>query len=442
VKILFLTAYGETSDIARRLKNEGNQVRLWIKDPGYRKDIYEGLIDKIQVWQMSVDWADLIIFDSNSMDDIWKQVHKKKPCYGGSEFGAILEKDREYAHKVMEKIGLNRIESKTFDKIEEVTKHLKEHKVPHVIKPFGDKIASEHLIIGKYPDNSDAIALVERFKEMKVPYDGIEVEEKKDGIEVGISAWFNGKDFIYPINVNFEHKPFASSLDGHGLGFLTGETGTVLKYDLNSDNKIFKETLFKMKGLLAANNYRGQIDISLIVDDGGKPWPLEFTPRFGIPSAYIECELQKDDLGKLFSGVANGTLKENNVSYDWAMGVVVMSPGFPSSSEVKKQSLHTPIFGINKENAFHVHLYEAMKKENKLVTTNGIGYPLVVSSSGETIEECQDSVYRMLDKDGIYVPRSWYRVDIGQRVLQQMGDIKGFGILPPYPSHDPILVSV
>ncbi len=430
MRILWISLYGESSAIALRAKLEGNDVRLFIKDSHYREDIYEGLIEKVDDWKLSVSWCDFIVFDSNPLDDIWEQVKGIKPCFGGSSFAETLEHDREFAHKLMKKLGINSPESKTFNKIPEVMKHLKEHQVPHVLKPFGPKIESHHVVIGQYHDNSDAIGLLERFESEKVPFEGIEVEEKIDGIEVGYSCWFNGNDWVYPINVNFQHKQFAAGDDGNGLGFLTGEMGSLMKYTEDQENKYFKETLDKIKPLLKANDYRGQIDVGLIVDYDGKPYALEYTPRNGTPSQFIEYHLQKMDIADLYYGVAKGTIRRNEVSDDWAIGVVVVTPGFPDHNMVKKKSAGTRIFGINKDNASHVHLYEAMKKDNKLVTTQGIGYPMCVCNAASSVSEAIQGVYNLLDKRrGIYTPNSWYRPDIGQRVLDQLPMINSLGIM-------------
>ncbi len=430
MKILVISRWGEAADTALRMKLEGNEIRLWIKDPEYNRFIYEGMIDKVKDWKLSVSWAELIYFDSNPLDDIWKQVHKLKPCYQGSEFAELLEHDREYAHKLMKTLKINGPESKTYDKIQEVYKHLKEHKVPHVVKPFGPKVQSEHIIIGQYPDNSDSIGLLERFEGEKIPVEGIEVEEKIEGIEVGYSAWFNGKDWVYPINVNFQHKPFADGDRGNGLGYLTGEMGTVMTYLEDRDNKFFKACLDPIKPILKENNYRGQIDIGLIVTKEGKPYALEYTPRNGTPSQYIEYRLHKTPITDLVEGVTKGTMKQFEVSKDWSIGVVVVTPGYPDNKEVKKKSAGTPIFKVGKDNAAEIHFYEAKKKEGKFYTSEGMGYPLVATSTGKDIESCRGSVYDILDKKtGVYIPNSWYRNDIGQRVIKQMPLIKDLGIL-------------
>ena len=63
-------------------------------------------------------------------------------------------------------------------------------------------------------------------------------------MEVAVGAFFNGSEFVYPINVNFEHK----KLFPGNLGPATGEMGTSMFW--SRPNKIFNLTLKKMEEIL------------------------------------------------------------------------------------------------------------------------------------------------------------------------------------------------
>lgn len=434
MKILIISAWGESAYIWLKLVTEGNEVKVWIKDPAYRKEIYEGLVDKVEAWQPYVNWCDFVLFDQTGMSDIYESIIKRKPCFGGHPLGDLLEKDREMGHKIMDLIGLKHLESITFNSVKDAQNHIRTHKVPHVIKPFGPKVSSEDIIISEDANGEDAIALLHRFEKRNVPFKGIEVEERKTGVEVGISAWFNGHDFVPPININFEHKRFATGVP-EGMGFLTGEMGTAMRYD-GMDNRIFRSTLARMESILRDTDYRGQWDISFIADKDGY-WPLEHTPRLGYPALAIEMAVQKTPLTELFHGIATGKIKENVVSYDWAVGVVVVDYGFPFNDEVKKRSTEYPIFNLDEDNIHHVNLYEAKAGIHDdgvpgLVTSEGMGYPMVITGTGKTLPEAQKDCYRFLDlknPDRIRVPNSWWRTDIGNRVLEQKDQILKWGLL-------------
>ena len=66
----------------------------------------------------------------------------------------------------------------------------------------------------------------------------------------------NGKNFIYPINVNFEHK----KLFPGDIGPSTGEMGTSMFW--TGANQLFNQTLLKMEPVLALEGYVGYIDVN------------------------------------------------------------------------------------------------------------------------------------------------------------------------------------
>lgn len=100
---------------------------------------------------------------------------------------------------------------------------------------------------------------------------------------MAVGAFFNGHEFVYPININFEHK----KLFPGELGVATGEMGTSMFW--SSPNKLFYETLHKMEKALRKEHYCGYIDINCIVNGNGI-YPLEFTARFGYPTIAIQLE--------------------------------------------------------------------------------------------------------------------------------------------------------
>ena len=179
--------------------------------------------------------------------------------------------------------------------------------------------------------------------------------------------------------------------------------------------------------------YKGDIDGGFICNEEGD-WFTEFTPRKGIPLCVIQLELQDTHEGELYWQIANGDVKENKISKDWAVGVVMVSPGFPDPKSAANRSVGLPIFG-SKDNK-HCHLFEA--RETKLpgadheVSAGGYGYPLVVTGKGQTLESAVRNTYWQLhpaNEKRVSVPKAWYRDDIGVRVLERKDEIIELGIL-------------
>jgi phosphoribosylamine--glycine ligase len=86
------------------------------------------------------------------------------------------------------------------------------------------------------------------------------------GVEGAMGAFFNGTNFMEPINVNFEHK----LLFPGDIGPATGEMGTCMYW--SGPNRIFRSTLGKLESKLAEEADIGYIDVNCIVN--GKQEPL------------------------------------------------------------------------------------------------------------------------------------------------------------------------
>lgn len=428
MKILFLSRYGEGADIAFRMILDGHKVRLWIEEDKYR-DNADGLVPKVADWRPSVAWADLSVFDYNSagLAAIWQQIHKQVPCFGGSSFGHRLEDDRAFGRAVMEKIGLPVLPAKSFKSLKEAHAHLKATPGPHVVKPSGKKVEKHHLIVGDREDNSDALAQIERLIDQGLPVDAVEVEERRRGVEVGLSGWFNGLDWVGPACINFEHK---RSHEGE-KGYLTGEMGTLARYVEDPDLPLFRDTLDKVKPVLRAANYRGQIDLNMIVgrNDKGERFiaPLEWTPRLGYPAWALEDELHVTPWADLFLACATGKNLNLQVRYEWAVGVVLAAFGFPFYDQVAKISAGLVVEGLSEHNLDHVHpMNLKLNKRGKFCVSTGDGYVLVATGRGESVYDAKRRAYDALD--ALKLPNGFSRRDIGEKInTWQLEDLE---ILP------------
>lgn len=441
MKIFFISKESNGGDMALRLGMEGNEVKYYVAEKGLKN--LDGLIDKETNWRSGVNWADLVVFDDTGLDEQAAYVSKtKKPAFGighssstyrvhgetfqGFQFQSVLESARNMAQEVMSdyKVG-EEIESLSFSDPGKAIQHLKSHKVKHVIKPEVQGSGSEKTYVGHFEDNSDCIDWLEGLSSR--PGGGkvksIEVEERREGVEVAVAAWFNGKDFIGPVNINFEHKKIYAG----DTGFNTGEMGTTMFYDKRPFSKvpIFNSTLGKMSDFFAKFDYRGQIDINCIVDKEGI-WPLEFTPRLGYPSSYIEDEIQITKWGELFYAIGSGRNISNSVSSDWALGVVLVGEGYPFWDEGHERSDDLPVYGLDPDSIAHLHPYDVKfdEKKKKFLTTGC--YPLTATSSAATIEEARSKVYdKMIPKT--YFPGMGYRNDIGKDTTDRLSKLKEWG---------------
>ena len=141
-----------------------------------------------------------------------------------------------------------------------------------MIKPSGKaQNEKELLFVGQEEDGKDVEQVLEHYKKKWASKIKVFLLQKyAQGVEVAVGAFFNGNDFIEPININFEHK----RLFPNDIGPSTGEMGTVMFW--SKPNSIFEMTLLKMKEQLRASKYVGYIDINCIANSKGM-FPLEFT---------------------------------------------------------------------------------------------------------------------------------------------------------------------
>jgi phosphoribosylamine--glycine ligase len=408
---------------------DGVKVRLWIENPAM-KDVADGLVPKVTDWRPSVKWADLIVMDYNSdeLAKIWDQVHKQVPTFGGSSFGNRLESDRAFSRAIMKRCGIPNLKNKSFKTLKEAHAHLKSNPGPWVVKSEGKLVEKHHMVIGEKEDNSDAILQVERLIDQGLVVESVEVEEKKKGVEVGLSRFFNGSDWVGPINVNFEHK---RSHDRE-TGYLTGECGTLMKYSQDPDLPLFKETLGKMAPILRAADYKGQIDLNMVIgrDEHGERFvaPLEFTPRLGYPSWALEDEIHVTPWEKIMMGCATGQRVDVQTHYDWSVGVLLCAFGFPFDDKVAKISKGLVVEGVDEHNVGgHIHpMNLSLNKKGQFVVSSGQGYVLVATGRGPSICDAKEAAYGAMD--GIKLPNSFKRFDISDKI--QPHELDDLGILP------------
>ncbi len=242
MKFLFVTFEGLSADLAWQLKKEGHDVKFYCHDQP-EKDVGDGFFEKVEEWEPLKDWADVIIMDDIDLGSKAEQLRSEgKHVVGGSTYTDKLELDREFGQAELKAAGVNILPSWNFDSFDKAVAFVKAHPDRYVIKPSGKaQNEKELLFIGQEEDGKDVIQVLEHYKaNWSKKIKEFLIQTYAEGVEVAVGAFFNGKDFVRPINVNFEHK----RLFPHELGPSTGEMGC---YDdktevlTNSGWKLFKD---------------------------------------------------------------------------------------------------------------------------------------------------------------------------------------------------------
>jgi phosphoribosylamine--glycine ligase len=142
---------------------------------------------------------------------------------------------------------------KDFTNMDEAACFIKSNPGAWVVKPNEDN--SQNIgYVGELETGEDTLGIISNYLQNKFINRGqrITLHKRVRGVEIGVGRYFNGKDWVGPIEINLEHKKFFPG----DIGPLTSEMGTLAWYDENENNKLFQETLAKLKPHLEEINFK------------------------------------------------------------------------------------------------------------------------------------------------------------------------------------------
>ena len=410
-KFLFVSLESLSGDLAWSLVKEGHEVKSYIKSKT-DIDVYTGFIERVDAWEPYIDWADVIIFDDIEFGAQADRLRKKgKKVVGGSAYTDRLEIDREFGQAELRKYGINTLPNQNFSNYDEAINFIKVNPGRYVFKPSGNTPSGGKglLFIGQEEDGKDLIELLEQNKNVwqkKAPL--FILQKFISGVEVAVGAFFNGHDFIYPINVNFEHKRVFPG----DIGPFSGEMGTLMYW--SPTNNLFRSTLLKMLPALRESGYVGYVDVNCIVNGKGI-YPLEWTCRFGYPTIQIQQEGITMPAGEWLYKMASGENFELKTKRGFQLGVRILVPSYLTKNDTELINLYRDLAVLFKksDNLEGVHI-EDVKNDNGTWRIAGVsGVLLVITGSGTTVDEARHTVYTRIKN--IMVPNMFYRTDIGAK---------------------------
>jgi phosphoribosylamine--glycine ligase len=416
-KYLFVSYTGLIADIAWQVVKEGHEARLFIEDPE-EKEIGDGFVPKTADWKQEVDWADVVVFDDVlGMGEMSAELKKKgKLVVGGSPYTDRLEDDRGFGQQELKAAGVPIIPQENFTSFDDAVAFVQANPNRYVIKPSGAAQNEKRLLfVGEEDDGKDVIQVLDDYKRAwSDKIKEFQLQRRVVGIEVAVGAFFNGKEFILPINVNFEHK----KLFPGDIGPPTGEMGTSMFW--SEPNRIFNATLKKMEAKLAEEKYTGYIDVNCIVNNNGI-YPLEFTARFGYPCIMIQHEGLLTPIGDLLRGMADGTLSRVRTRSGFQIGVRIVVPPFPYRDMETLESTSKDaviLFKTPARDGFHIEDVRTVGGEWLVTGTSGV--VLVVCGTGPTMKQAQRMAYNRVKN--VMIPHMYYREDIGDRWFEEDSD--------------------
>jgi phosphoribosylamine--glycine ligase len=405
----------ELGALYMRLQEEGHEVKVFIQDPLCRGTL-AGIVPQIDDWRLELSWVGkdgIILFENVAemrgalQDELRQQGYQ---IIGGSAFGDRLENDRFFAQRVLADLDVRVCVMKEFQDSSGAISFLDEHPGRYVLK-FNGYVPSFKNYVGRYADGHDVQAILKKLPPA-LAQNSFVLMEYVEGIEMGVGAYFNGKEFLTPACLDWEHKRFFP----HDLGELTPEMGTVVTYERTSH--FFDLTLRKLGPLLRQHGYCGYINLNTIVNENGI-WPLEFTCRFGYPGFAILDPLQRVGWGGLFASMITQSSTVFETSPDFAVGLVLTTPPFPYERSQVSELVGLPVLfedDLTLEDRRHLHYGEVGLEDGRLITTGVGGWTMVVTGQGNTIQRAQSNAIKLANR--VFAPNVRYRCDIGDRLIQ------------------------
>jgi phosphoribosylamine--glycine ligase len=423
-KFLFVSLSGLIGDIAWQVLKEGHDVRYFIGAEKER-DIADGFVPKSLDWEKDVEWSDIIVFDDTLGQGAKAQALRAngKPVIGGTPYADRLEDDRSFGQEELKAAGVSIIPYEDFDSFDPAIEFVKKNPDRYVIKPSGEaQNVKRRLFVGEEEDGEDVIRMLEAYKkafsdEIKV----FQLQRRINGVEVAVGAFFNGKKFVTPVNINFEHK----KLFPGEVGPPTGEMGTAMFW--SEPNLLFNRTLVKMESKLAEEGYVGYIDLNCIVNNNGI-YPLEFTSRFGYPTISIQQEGMLTPISDFFWELATGLEPKWRTRSGFQIGIRIVVPPFPFDDDATFESFSkNNAIVFKKPNMEGIHIEDVKEVNGQWLIAGTSGVVLVVVGLGQTMKQAQSQVYSRTKN--VLIPNMYYRTDIGDRWAEDSDKLHNWGYL-------------
>jgi phosphoribosylamine---glycine ligase len=419
MKVLYISKNGLASNLARLMQNEGHDVKFFIDDKRLQ-DIFDNIVPKSINWRKDLDWVGkdgLIVFDDNGYGKIQDELRDEGySVFGGCEMADKLEYDREFTYEIFKKYGIKTNSLKSFRSIKDAIKYVEQKPDLYTIKREGSN-SKFVTFIGERKDGRDVLEILQNYaKSKKLDGEPISLQIKAIGVEIGVGRYFNGNDWVGPIEMNLEHP----HLFAGNIGPFTEEMGTLAWYT-HVENKIYKETLKKLKPFLQEIKYRGDIAVNCIVN-GEEILAIETTARMGAPIIHLHSEIHESPWGEFLKAVADG--EKYDLKWKPGYGVVfsIAVPPFPFQKHFETDvcsGLSIYMDNVTDSDMQHVHLDEVSfdpVKNSYVISHQSDGFVLYVTGLGRTVNIARSKALKIIDK--IHVPKMFYRVDIGEPFIK------------------------
>lgn len=422
MRILFISGELIAGDLPYRLAEEGCEVKLYIEHPDCQES-QAGFVEKVDDWRNELDWVGrdgLIVFDDVGYGAVQDQLrHDGYRVFGGSAGGDRLELDREFAQGLFAEFGLEVLPSFRFSQPVDAAEHISSSAPCRwVVKQNNHD--SSLCYVGMLDDGSDVVDLLSSYQELGLR--DISLQRAVTGVEFAVARFFNGRDWVGPIELNIEHKALC---DGD-IGPNTGEMGNLAWFTDDESQPLFRKVLAPLAHYLAENGFRGDIDVNCIIS-GEQVFPLEITARLGCPAIHVQDAMFLTPWHEFLDAVADGRSMTLEYRRGFGIGLTIAVPPFPYQGRIDGRYAATgyPVrFKTEptpEQRLQHYHFESVRRKtgadgQERLCVTGGLGYAAFVTGTGDTVAAAREDAYTAALN--LCIPKAIYRTDIGKRFIE------------------------
>jgi len=328
MRFFLISENGDSAGLAWKLKNEGHDVWVYLKNPAARGTL-KNMVDQVTSIPIGLEkLPDVVLFDMVGMGKEAERIKKLGyKVIGGGEWNDKLELDRKFAMKAMESFGIKAPLTYAFDNFDDAVDFIATQKKLLVFKP-SENLSCAYTFVPKTLDELASFIL-----NLKIEH-GVNgpcvLQEFIDGTEVSTEVWYaQGKVVPNPI-ATFETKKLMYDDVGPSTGC---QTSVVFAYP-KKEPRIVQQSLKKIHRFVEHIKYTGPLDINGIVKNG-KFYGLEFTPRFGYSAIYAFLRILDEPLGEFLVRIANGDNAPMKMKEGFGYSLRVSIPPYPFKSENK-----------------------------------------------------------------------------------------------------------
>ncbi|MDD4320061.1 MAG: phosphoribosylamine--glycine ligase [Acidaminococcaceae bacterium] len=333
--------------------------------------------------------------------------------FGPTAAAAAIEGSKAFSKELMHKYNIPTAFFKICNDIATAKAYIREKGAPIVVK--ADGLAAGKGVVVAMTEAEALAAIDDIMGNHKFGQAGahVVIEEFMEGEEASLLAFTDGNTIV-PMVAAQDHKRINDGDEGPNTGGMGAYApAPVLTPELKQKcvETILKPTIaaLKAEGCI----YSGCLYAGLMIK-GSDIKVVEFNARFGDPETQVVLPLLSSDLAEIMLACAQGSLKEEMVSwYDkTAVCVVMASGGYPA--DYHKGLV---IEGLETAGALEdvVVFHAGTKEETGNVVTDG-GRVLGVTAVDATLAQSKTKAYNAVEK--IHFDKAHYRKDIAWRALK------------------------